>query len=113
MSNSLGHEGLDVVHQVFAVIRVHFQSDRLAQVQAEDTQNGLRVHHVTAGTQVHIVRITVDHVYKGLDILSQTQLDVDGFHASKAPPSIWYETSIRYSAGKIKGNPVKSQKNFL
>ena len=103
--NQLRHEGLDVVHQVLAVVRVHFQGDRLAQVQAEDTQNRLGIHHVTTRPQIHIVRITVDHVDKGLDVLSQTQLDVDGLNFLKHP--------LIFGTHPVYAKPSKIAREFL
>ena len=39
-------EGLDLLEQIVARIVIYFHGDRLAQIQAENAQNGLGVHHM-------------------------------------------------------------------
>ena len=74
------HEGSDLLHEILAVIGVDFQGDGLGKIQGEDAQDGLSVHNVAADAQIDVVGVTVDDVDKGLDVLSQAQLDVYCFH---------------------------------
>ena len=54
LPKSADDEGLQIFHQIIAVIGIHFQSDRLGKIQAEDAQDGLSVYHMTAHAQVHV-----------------------------------------------------------
>ena len=79
------HERRDLLHEILAVIGVDFQGNGLGQVQGEDAQDGLAVYHVAADAQVDVVGVAVDNVDKGLDILSQAELDIYSFHGSISP----------------------------
>ncbi len=82
---TLSHEGLDVAKEIIAGIRIDFHGDGLAQIQAEDTKDGLRIHHMTACAQIYVVGVAVNDVDKGLNVLRQAQLNVDRLHGVCAP----------------------------
>ena len=73
-------EGLELFDQIVAMIGVNFQGDRLGQIQAEDTQDGLTIYNVTANTQVQIIGVLVGDIDKILDILCKAELDIYSFH---------------------------------
>ena len=73
-------EGLELFDQIVAMIGINFQGDRLGQIQAEDTQDGLTINNVTADAQVQIVGVLVGDVDKVLDILCKAKLDIYSFH---------------------------------
>ena len=73
-------KGLELLDQIVAMIGVNFQGDRLGEIQAEDTQDGLAVNYVAANAQVDIIRILVRDVNKILDVLSETELDINCLH---------------------------------
>ena len=62
------------------MIGVNLKGDRFGQVQAEDAQDGLAIHHVTAYAEIDVVGITIGNVHEGLDIFRQAQFDIHGFH---------------------------------
>ena len=74
------HERRDLIHQIVAVIGVDLQRDGLGEIQAEDAQNGFSIHDMAAYAQINVVRMAVDDVDKGFDVLSKAELDVDSFH---------------------------------
>ena len=77
-SDSSDDEGLYILEQIVARIVIHFHGDRLAQVEAEYAKYRLGIHDVTARAQIDVVRILIDDVDKGLVILRQAQLVIDG-----------------------------------
>ena len=65
------------------MVGVHLQGDRLGQVQAENAQDGLAVHHMAAHAQVDVIGVAIGDVDEGLDVFRQAQLNINGFHASR------------------------------
>ena len=80
LPGSADDERLELFHQIFAVVGVDLQRDGLGEVEAEDAQNRLSVHHVTAHAQVDVVGIAVGDIDKRLYILCETELDVNCLH---------------------------------
>jgi hypothetical protein len=74
-------KGLDLFHQIIAVVGIDFHGNRLGQIQAEDTEDRLGVNYMTAGAKINVIRMPADNVDKGFYILSQAQFDVYGSHA--------------------------------
>ena len=64
-------ERLDILHQIIAIVIVHFQSDGFRKIQTKDAQNGLSIDHVPAHSQINIIRITIRNVNKRFNILRE------------------------------------------
>ena len=74
------NEGLELFHQILAVVGIDFQRDGSGKIQAEDAQDLLAVYHMTAHAQVEVVRILVRNVHEVLDVFRQTELDIYSLH---------------------------------
>lgn len=81
--SSANDEWLQLFHQIVTVVGVNLEGDRLGKIQAENAQNGLAIHDVTAYAKVDVIGIAIGNVYEGLDIFRQAQLDIHGFHRSR------------------------------
>ena len=92
----LSLEGLDISEKIVTGIGIDFHYDGFAQIQAENTQNRLGVHHMTASAQVHIVGVTVHNVNEGLDVLREAELDLDRLHIAISPLSVLYGVIIHH-----------------
>ena len=79
---SADDEGLELFHEIFAVIGVNLQGDWLGEVEAEDAEDGFSVDDVPANTQVDVVGIAVGDVDEGLYVFRETEFDIDCFHGT-------------------------------
>lgn len=80
-----------------------FDLDGFAQVEAEYAHDGLRIHDVATGCEVHIEIVLVDEVDKILHIVDGFQHDVECFHVL-TPPFLRYLPSsctVSYYYGAI------------
>ena len=75
-------ERLDILHQIIAIVIVHFQSDGFRKIQTKDAQNGLSIDHVPAHSQINIIRITIRNVNKRFNILREAKLNIHCSHKS-------------------------------
>ena len=75
-------EGLELFHEVVAMIGIDLKGDRLGKIQTEDAQNGLAIYDMATYAKIDVVGVTVGDVDKGLNVLGKTQLDIDCFHAA-------------------------------
>ena len=80
-----GSKLLNILDQIFAIVIVDFQCDGLAQVQREDAQNGLGIHHMTAGTKVHFIFLAVHSVNKRLHFFGVGQFNRNRLHTIHLP----------------------------
>lgn len=74
------NEGLELFHQILAMVGVDLKGDGLGKVEAEDAEDRLAIDNMTADAQVDVIRIAVCDVDEGLHILCKAELDVDCFH---------------------------------
>ena len=79
-NGSSDDEGLQLFHQIIAVIGIDLKRDRLGKIQAEDAQNGLAVYHMAADAQIQVIGVLVCNIDEVLHIFRQAELNVNCFH---------------------------------
>ena len=62
---------------VYVIFCMDVQIDRLGQIQAEDTHNGLCVDDVASGYQIEIYIKLCNIIYKGFHFLDRIQTNFD------------------------------------
>ena len=74
------HEGREGGEEVVAVVGAYLQHDGLVEIEAEDAEDGLRVHDVFAAFQGEVEVAAGGDVDELFDCFCGVQLDLYGFH---------------------------------